>query len=299
VLLSSLPGYAVTKVKFSGVEHEFTTIPGIKENVVQIILNIKSLRFISHKEEPVKVKLRISGKKEVTGAEIETPSDIEVINKDFVIANLTDSKAKLDLEMTIEKGIGYSPSEERGDEEKEIGVIAIDSLFSPIQKVNYEVENMRVGKRTDFDKITFTVETDGSISPEDSFKEASKILIKQFSILAQADEAELAREATEEMEEESQKNQERKEIRTLDKEEREANADKEEPKSSFDYKSLPLAELNLPKRVAGPLQEKGIDTLGKLAETPEEELKKVEGMGEKGIKEIKKVIGTFGMVLKG
>jgi len=181
-----LPGYAVTQVKFTGVDHEFSTIPGIKENLIQIILNIKNLRFASSKEGETKLKLKVHGKKEVKGSDIKASSSVKIVNPETPIATLTNAKAKLEMEMTVEKGVGFSPAEER-EGEKEIGAIIIDTLFTPIRRVNYEVRNMRVGKRTDFDKITFTIETDGSVDPEEAFKEAAKILAPLIALFGSAE----------------------------------------------------------------------------------------------------------------
>ncbi len=296
-LLSSLPGYAVTQVKFAGADHEFSTIPGIKENLIQIILNVKNLRFSSLKEGETKLKLKVSGKKEVKGSDIKTPSSLKIVNPDVPIATLTNAKAKLEMEMTVQKGVGYSPSEERGEEEKEVGAITIDALFTPIKRVNYEVRNMRVGKRTDFDKITFTIETDGSLEPEEAFKEAAKILAKQFSVLAQADEIKIAAETEKELaEREKQESREGEKVLNLEKKQSE---DPEENLTDTAEEDLEVDKLGLSKRIRGVLEENDIDTLGKIKEKSEEELSALEGMGEKGIKEIKKIIGAFGLVLKG
>lgn len=295
-LLSSLPGYAVTQVRFTGVDHEFTTIPGVKENLIQVILNIKSLRFLAHKEEPIKLKLQVKGSKKVKGSDIKAPSSIEIVNPETPIATLTDPKAKLGIEMIVEKGIGYSPAEERGDKEKEIGGIIIDALFTPIKRVNYEVRNMRVGKRTDFDKVTFTIETDGSIEPEEAFKESAKILVRQFSVLAQADELEIVTEVNNEL----AVRDKREEKRILKAKEKEMNtgvAETEDTSQQLDV-DLEVAELSLPKRITSILKENKVNTLADIKDKTEEELNDLEGMGEKGIKEIKKAIGTYGLVLK-
>ncbi|MBU2025441.1 MAG: DNA-directed RNA polymerase subunit alpha [Patescibacteria group bacterium] len=292
VLLSSLSGYAVTKVKISGVDHEFTTIPGVKENVIQVILNIRNLRFKMHKDEAVKIKLKASGAKEVKAKEIKAPSSIEIVNPEAVIATLTDAKAKLEMELTVEKGIGYLPTEEREEEVKELGVVSIDALFTPIKKVNYKVENMRVGKRTDFDKLTIEIQTDGSIKPEEAFIEASKILIKQFAVLAKASQGELIAEVDKELEK-----REGREIRKEEK--RESEEQKKRIKAQKIENELEIKELNLPPRVVVILEENNIKTLGDIGGVTEEELNNLEGLGEKGIKEIKKAIGSHGLVLGG
>ena len=295
VLLSSLPGYAVTQVKIGGVDHEFSTIPGIKENVIQMILNIKGIRFLMHKDEPTVVTISVRGEKEVTAADIKTPSSVEVINKDAAIATLTNSKAKLEMELTVEKGIGFAPVEQREEgSQKEIGLIAVDALFSPIRVVNYEVENMRVGKRTDFDKVTFTIETDGSIKPEDAFKESAKILIRQFSVLAEANEAEIVAETQAELvarEGEAALEVDEPEILTAEESILEDEDEEEGP--------IKVEDLNLPARIISILQNNNIETSSQLVSMKEEELMALEGMGEKGIKEIKKAVGAYGLVLGG
>ncbi len=184
VLFSSLPGAAVTQVKIKGVSHEFSTIPGVLEDVINIILNLKQLRFKYYTEEPQKVELKIKGVKEVKASDFKTPTQVEIVNKDLYIASLTNPKAVLEMELTIEKGLGYSPVEQRKREKIEIGVIALDAFFTPIRAVKYYVENMRVGRRTDFDKLRIDIETDGTITPEQAFSQASELLFRHFSLFS-------------------------------------------------------------------------------------------------------------------
>lgn len=183
VLLSSLDGAAITSVKIKGVSHEFSTLPGVLEDVVRIILNLKKVRFRMHGDEAVKVTLKAKGEGEVSAAKLHVPSSLEVVNGAQVIATLTEKKAELEMELTVERGLGYVPVDHQDRKEKEIGMIAIDAIYTPIERVNYTVENMRVGKRTDFDRITLDVLTDGSISPEEAFTRATTILIEQFSAI--------------------------------------------------------------------------------------------------------------------
>ncbi|MBI4158095.1 MAG: DNA-directed RNA polymerase subunit alpha [Candidatus Yanofskybacteria bacterium] len=183
VLLSSLQGAAVTSIKIKDVDHEFTTVPGVLEDVIQIILNVKRIRFRSHSEEPVKVSLHVKGEKEVTAADIKATSDVEVINPVQHIATLTDKKADFEMELDIERGIGYVPVEQRQKDKLAIGMIAIDAIFSPVRMVNFTVENIRVGQRIDFNKINIDIETDGSIEPEEALKRASEILVKHFETI--------------------------------------------------------------------------------------------------------------------
>jgi DNA-directed RNA polymerase subunit alpha len=184
VLLSSLPGAAVTAVKIKGITHEFQAIDHVKEDGLEIILNLKSLRLKLFSEEPVKLTLKVSGEKVVTAKDIEGDSQVEIVNPSLKIATLTDSKATLEMEITVSRGRGYRPTEERVKENNELGVIAIDALFSPIRNVGYRVENTRVGEITNYDKLIMTIETDGSVEPEDAVRSSAKILIDHFSLLS-------------------------------------------------------------------------------------------------------------------
>jgi len=182
VLLSSLAGAAVTRVKITGIQHEFSTIPGVLEDVIEIILNLKQLRFKLFTSEPQKAKLKVKGEKEVKASDFELPSQVEIVNKTAHIATLTTKSAQLEMEIQIEKGLGYQPREAREEEKLEIGEISLDAIFTPVKKVSYRIENMRVGKRTDFDKLNLEIETDGQITPEEAFSQASEILVKHFSL---------------------------------------------------------------------------------------------------------------------
>jgi DNA-directed RNA polymerase subunit alpha len=195
VLLSSLEGAAAHSIKITGVSHEFSTIPGVMEDVVQIILNLKQVRFRLFGDEPVRVTLKSKGEGVVTAGDIKTTSDVEVVNPEQIIATISDKKTEFEMEIDIDKGLGYLPAEQRDREEREIGVIAIDAIYTPVKRVNYEVENMRVGKRTDFDKITLEVLTDGSISPQQAFQKSVSILVDQFQSLVSGVEEEIVEEA--------------------------------------------------------------------------------------------------------
>jgi len=184
VLLSSLPGAAVTAVKISGATHEFSSLENVKEDVLEIILNLKGLRMKVHTDEPVKLSLKASGSKAVTGKDVEANADVEIVNPDMHIATLTDDKAEIEMELTVERGRGFVPTEERKRESGELGVIAIDALFSPVRNVAYKVEETRVGEITNFDKLVMTIETDGTITPEDAVKESGKMLLDYFLLLS-------------------------------------------------------------------------------------------------------------------
>ncbi len=184
VLLSSIEGSAITSVKIKGVSHEFSAIDGVLEDVVQIILNLKKVRFRMHGDEKATATLKVKGEKEVTAKDIKTSSDVEVVDNDQHIATLTDKKASLEMEFTIEKGIGYVPSDQHAVEEKEVGAIMVDAIYTPVKRVNYNVENMRVGKRTDYEKVTLEIVTDGSVTPQEAFEKSVDILVEQFRALS-------------------------------------------------------------------------------------------------------------------
>ncbi len=192
VLLSSLEGAAITQMKIKGVPHEFSTIPGVMEDVVTIMLNLKQMRFRVLNNDPQKATLKIKGEKEVKASDFEFPSQVELISKDCHVATLTQKNAELEMEIQIEKGIGYSPRESRKkptvpkQEKLEIGQISVDAIFTPVKRVSFYVENMRVGERTDFDKLFLEIETDGTILPETAFFETSETLVKHFALFAES-----------------------------------------------------------------------------------------------------------------
>ncbi|MFA5714802.1 MAG: DNA-directed RNA polymerase subunit alpha [Candidatus Paceibacterota bacterium] len=183
VLLSSLTGAAVTEVKIKNAPHEFATLEGVKEDVLHILMNLKQLRFKSFIDEPQTAILKVKGEAEVSGKDFECPADLKLANPDLHIATITDKKTELEIEIKIEKGVGYVFEDK--EEKKDVGVIGMDAIYTPIKKVNYVVENMRVGNRTDFDMIALEIETDGTISPEEAFAESLGILLAQFGFLSQ------------------------------------------------------------------------------------------------------------------
>lgn len=183
MLLSSLPGAAVTDVKIKGADHEFTTIPHVKEDVLDIALNLKQMRIAVHTDEPVRLKLHVKGETEVTAGDIEKNAEVEIADTDFHIATLTNKAAELDMEIIVRRGRGASPVEDRVKGDKEIGLIALDVVFSPIKIVGYKVENIRVGQQTNYEKLVLNFETDGTISGEDAVREATKLLLDHFNII--------------------------------------------------------------------------------------------------------------------
>ncbi|MEK9174838.1 MAG: DNA-directed RNA polymerase subunit alpha [Patescibacteria group bacterium] len=184
VLLSSIPGAAITAVKINGVDHEFSTMPNVMEDVIHILLNLKQIRFKLYKDEAVSIKLSVKGEKKVTAEDFETRNgEVEIVNPEAYIATLTDKKSKLEIEAEVAPGVGYEPVERRKKEKIAIGSIALDAIYTPIRKVKFNVENMRVGDRTDFNKLIFEIETDGSLKPETAFKKAVDILNEHVGIL--------------------------------------------------------------------------------------------------------------------
>lgn len=184
VLLSSLPGAAVTSFKVKGAQHEFSSVPHVKEDLVEISLNLKRLRLKLHSEEPQKLSLNVKGVKKVKASDIKTPSQVEIVNPDLHLATLTDKEAELDMEMTVSKGRGYLPTESREKEEIEVGQINIDAIFSPIVNVGFKLENVRVGQMTNYDKLILNIETDSTITPQEALNQAAEILIEQFGFIA-------------------------------------------------------------------------------------------------------------------
>lgn len=179
-LLSSLPGAAVTYLKIKNAPHEFTTLPGMKEDVVELTLNFKKLRFKMHVSEPQILLLKAKGERVVTAADIKPNSQAEIVNLDEVLATLTDKNAELDMEITVERGLGYSAVESRKGEKLSVGAIAVDAFFSPVRKVNYVIENMRLGERTDYNRLRIEIETDGIISPSSALHKSASILKDHF-----------------------------------------------------------------------------------------------------------------------
>lgn len=185
VLLSSLEGAAITSIKIQGVDHEFSSIPGVQEDIIEIILNIKKIRVKSFSAEPVTLTLEAKGERDITASDITTTADVEIINEDQHICTLTDKKKEFSMELVVERGVGYVPVEQRQKDKLPIGVIAIDAIFSPVRLVNFRLEDIRVGQRIDFNKITMEIETDGSLQPEAALKQAAEMLVSHFQVVSQ------------------------------------------------------------------------------------------------------------------
>jgi DNA-directed RNA polymerase subunit alpha len=277
VLLSSLEGAAVTSVKIEGVAHEFTTLPGVREDVTDIILNLKNLVCILHGDSPeIEVRLTKRGSGPVTAADIEAPADLEILNEDLEIANLSD-KGKLEITLTIGRGRGYVPAELNRGSQHTIGVIPVDSIFSPVRRVSYDVEAARVGQRTDYDKLRLDVTTDGSVNPKDAIAEAAEILIRQLAIFTDIDKIDVLREGVS------------------------VGDEGGVPVESFAHgmENFPIEELELGVRSYNCLKRVGIETIGDLVMKTESELAAIPNFGKKSIEEVKETLQTHGLNLRG
>jgi len=268
-LLSSIPGAAVTSVRFEGVLHEFTTIEGVKEDVTEILLNLKSLVVSSEHDEPVVMYLRKSGAGAVTAADIAPPAGVQIHNPELHIATL-NSKAKFEVELTVERGRGYVPAALNKSYDAEIGQIPVDSIYSPVLKVTYKVEATRVAQRTDFDELILDVETKASISPRDAVASAGATLVELFSLARGLNEA-----------------AEGIEIGPSDSDEA----------LEEDY-NMPIEDLNLTQRSYNCLKREGIHTVGELTARSETDLMDIRNFGQKSITEVKEKLAELGFSLK-
>lgn len=282
IVLSSLPGAAVTRVKITGADHEFSAIDGVKEDVITMILNLKKLRIRIATDEPVSLTLKASGVKELHAKDIDAPGQAEILNPDLYIASLTEKGAELNIEMTVEKGLGFVAKEAIQKERVEIGVITLDAAFTPIRKANYEVENMRVGDRTDFNRLRFMIETDGTITPREALEQSIITMIEQLKAVVGFVEKE-----TPKMSEKSEAAS--KEAEAGEKAAREV--DTELLKTRIDA-------LNFSSRTVKALTNANIRTLGGLARKKESDIMDVDGLGAKGMQEVKKLLAQHGIELK-
>jgi DNA-directed RNA polymerase subunit alpha len=277
VLLSSLEGAAVTSVKIEGVAHEFTTLPGVREDVTDILLNFKNLIARLHGDSPeIEVRLSKRGAGAVTAKDIEAPAELEILNPELEIANLSD-KGKLEVTLTIGRGRGYVPAELNRGPEHTIGVIPVDSIFSPVRRVSYDVEAARVGQRTDYDKLILDVTTDGSLDPRDAIGQAAEILIRQLAIFTDLDRIEGFGEAA----------------ATTD------GGGGAEPALAHGMENFPIEELELGVRSYNCLKRVGIETIGDLVVKTENELAAIPNFGKKSIEEVKETLATHGLTLRG
>lgn len=263
-LLSSLPGAAVTEVEIDGVRHQFTTLEGMKEDIVELILNIKQLRIKYSGSEETKITLEVKGPKVVTAKDIKTSAGVEIINKDLVLANLADKKSKLKVTMKVGVGLGYATVEER--KISAVGVIPVDAAFSPVRLVNYTVESTRVGRRTDFDKLVLEIWTDGTVTPGKTLDEAAHILVAYFKQIYEP-------------------------VFEKVKEEKETSFEQQE------ILNLTVEELDLPTRIANALRKGGYKTIKDLRGTKRSDIAKVKNLGTKSVETVVKILKEKGIDL--
>jgi len=274
IILASIPGAAITSVKIEGVEHEFSTMTGVKEDIVTILLNLKKLRFEIIGGEGQTVKLSVKNAQKVTGADLELPGQVRLLNPNSYICEVTD-KISFDAEFRVERGLGYVAREQLKKDRVEIGEIAVDASFSPIRRANYEVENMRVGDRTDFNRLRIAIETDGTISPRKALESAIEIMITQLKSIIGFREEEVVEAAAVPGESEAQL-----------------------PENTTEVMKTRIEDLELSSRTVSALEKEGIRTVGGLARKREVDLVDIEGLGPKSIQEIKRALANFGIILK-
>ncbi len=266
VLLSSIPGAAVTSIRISGVKHRFSTMPGLKENIVDLLLNIKGLNFrLLDNKTSATVKISQKGSKNITAADLELPDGVEIVNKDQYICQISDKKAKLEMELTIEKGLGYSLSEER--KINSLGVIPADAIFSPVRRVNYTVSATRVGRQTNLDKLNLQIWTNGVVGPKEALEDAAKILTSYFLQVYEPKATSISGDVV------------------------------ISQSVSDDVLKLTIDELDLPMRIYNSLRNGGIETLGQLLGTPKKELMSMRNMGSKSISIIEEKLREKGISL--
>lgn len=280
IILSSLPGAAVTAVKIAGVAHEFSTIPGIKEDVLTVILNLKKVRFSLATDEPQTLELSVKGAREVTAGDIKHPGQVTILNPELPIATMTEKSASLNIELRVERGLGYVSKEVLQRDRVDIGSISVDAIFTPIRRVNYEVENMRVGNRTDFNRLRISIETDGTITPREALEKAIEIMITQLKAIIgfKEEEPEMTEAASVASAPEPSKGKK--------------DVDPELLKTRIET-------IGLSPRTVNALANANIRTLGGLSRKKEEDILDIDGLGTKGVQEIKKVLSGFGLGLKG
>jgi DNA-directed RNA polymerase subunit alpha len=283
IILSSLPGASITAIKIDGVSHEFQTMDGIKEDVIVMILNLKKTRFKMLSDEPQTVSLSVKGPKEVLASDIKTGGQVEILNPELHIAEVT-GKVNLSIEMKIEKGLGFISKENFQKEKVDVGTIAVDAIFTPIRRVSYEVENMRVGDKTNHNRLRIAIETDGTLTAREALSQSIVIMINQLKAIVDFKEPE------------------EEEVKVSKKASKEDDKDEEKDEKKgaefTDVLKTRTDSLDLSTRTLNALTGANIRTLGGLARKKREDLLEVEGIGEKGITEIKKVLNKFGLNLK-
>ena len=284
IILSSLPGASITSLKIDGVSHEFQTMDGIKEDVIVMILNLKKTRFRMLSDEPQIVTLSVKGPKEITAGDIKTGGQVEILNPELYIAQVT-GKVNLNIEMRVEKGLGFISKEIFHKEKVDVGTITVDAIFTPIRRVSYEVENMRVGDKTNHNRLRISIETDGTLSPREALTRSIEIMINQLKAIVDFKE----------------KEEEEKLEKKIEEKKLARNALPSDAGGGVDFADVLKTrtdDLDFSTRTLNALTSANIRTLGGLARKKREDLLEVEGIGEKGITEIKKTLAKFGLNLK-
>ncbi len=284
IILSSLPGASITSIKISGADHEFAVLDGVKEDVINIILNLKKIRFKLLTDESQVLTLKVKGPKEVFASDISATGQVEVLSPEQYICEVT-GKSDFEIEMTIQKGLGYVSKEEIQKEKMEIGHIALDAIFTPIRRVSYDVENMRVGDSTNYNRLNIAVETDGTYTAREAVEKSIEIMIVQLQAIHDFKGLD---EKPEEIIEAVQK-----EVEDVQEESKESGEDEEK-----EIMKTRIEDLNLSTRTLNSLVNGKIRTVGGIARKSETDLLELEGMGEKGIQEIKRALSNFGILLK-
>lgn len=293
IVLSSLEGAAVTSVKIDGVQHEFSTMDGVKEDVIMVLLNLKKVRLKLHTSEPQILNLSKKGVGEVTAGDIETPGQVEVLNPEQHILTVTDKNTEVKIDIEVSKGLGYVPKEAMQESRTEIGTILLDASYTPIRRANYEVENMRVGNRTDFNRLRMFIETDGTLTPREALEESIQIMISQLrAIVGFKEESVEEDESTDDVS--VNEPEETMDENAADSEGEEAESEEEET----EYMKTRIESLGLSTRTINALADANIRTVGGLARKKEEDLLELAGLGSKGVQEIKRALGNFGVTLK-
>lgn len=277
IILSSLPGAAITQVKITGVDHEFSTIDGIKEDVITILLNLKRTRILSHSSEPIKVTLKKTGAGIVTAGDIDVPTQVEVLNPEQEICEITNKSTTLEMEMSVERGMGYVSREIHTKEKVEVGTIALDAVFTPIRRANYEVENMRVGDRTDYNRLRLIVETDGTYTPREAVEDSIEIMIQQLKAIIGFRETTLDEVAESETESES--------------------TSESEAEPNQDALKTRIESLDLSSRTLQALEAASIRTLGGLVRKKKDDILSLDGIGPKGVEEISDLLEKMNLSL--
>lgn len=288
IILSSLSGAAITTLKIDGVDHEFSVMDGVKEDVITILLHLKQVRFHLLTDEPQVVKLSVKGPKIVTAADIKVSGQVEILNKDLYIAEIT-SKESFSIEMTVEKGLGFVPKDVHQKEKNGVGVISLDAIFTPIRRVAYEVENMRVGDKTNHNRLRMTIETDGTLTPREALEKSIVIMVEQLQSIVGFTIAE--RTPVIDIKANLISN-------GLTKEDVKENEDKTEGNEFTDILKTRIDTLGFSTRTLNALTDANIRTIGGIARKKKEDLLEIDGIGDKGIQEIKKVLGEYNITLK-